>query len=117
MKSHEPDDPAAHWNLLGMAAAGAALRRVLGLLTEDELAAALEVKKETLVQWRGAQKGPDYTKLGRSVYYRMEDVRHWAGREVVMLYKHRRPAPPVTSEGNEPTRSVSGQCEPVVGQN
>ena len=52
-------------------------RDVLGLMTVDELCAALEVKPETLARWRVNGEGPRYTKLGKSVFYRRADVRVW----------------------------------------
>lgn len=52
-------------------------RDVLGIMTIDELSAALEITKETLARWRVMGQGPNYTKLGRSVFYRRVDVKNW----------------------------------------
>jgi hypothetical protein len=37
---------------------GEAIRRLLGLLTDDELAAAFELTPDTLADWRQRQFGP-----------------------------------------------------------
>ena len=57
---------------------------VLGLLSEDELAVLIDVKKHTLTQWRADGKGPDFTKLGKSVFYRRVDVENWIAANVVV---------------------------------
>lgn len=56
----------------------------LGLLSEDELATLLEVKPHTLAVWRSEGKGPDYTRLGKSVFYRQADVETWVAANVVV---------------------------------
>lgn len=64
---------------------GADLRNEMGLMTEDELAALTGLKVETLIMWRGEGKGPDYTKLGRTVFYRRQDVQDWISANVVLV--------------------------------
>lgn len=54
------------------------LRYDLGLLTEEELAAALELQVSTLQAWRSSGQGPHFVKLGKSVFYRRSDVEVWA---------------------------------------
>lgn len=63
-----------------------ASRRIeqLGLLSEDELAELIEVKPHTLAVWRTEGKGPDFTRLGKSVFYRQIDVAAWIGANVVV---------------------------------
>lgn len=56
----------------------------LGLLSEDELAQMIEVKPHTLSVWRAEGKGPDFTKLGKSVFYRRIDVEQWIAANVVV---------------------------------
>lgn len=56
---------------------GQFLRARLGLVTEDELAAALDLKVSTLQAWRADRTGPSFTKLGKSVFYRQADVEEW----------------------------------------
>lgn len=55
-----------------------------GLLSEDELAAMIDVKPHTLAVWRAEGKGPDYTRLGKSVFYRRDDVHAWIEANVVV---------------------------------
>lgn len=43
-------------------------------LNEKELAKILNIKPETLRNWRWDGKGPIYIKLGSNVRYRMSDV-------------------------------------------
>lgn len=54
------------------------LRYDLGLLTEEELAAALELQVSTLQTWRSTAAGPHFVKLGKSVFYRRQDIEVWA---------------------------------------
>jgi hypothetical protein len=54
----------------------------LTLLSEVELAAVLEVEVRTLAAWRAESRGPDYVKLGKSVFYRQCDLQAWIGANV-----------------------------------
>ena len=53
------------------------LRNRLGILTPDELAAALDVEPQTLALWRARGVGPDFVKINgtRPIYYRDEDIK------------------------------------------
>jgi hypothetical protein len=53
------------------------VRRSLGLITEEELAAALGITAGTLKTWRAVGTGPDYVKLGKSVFYTAMGVAGW----------------------------------------
>ncbi len=63
---------------------GGGLRREIGLYTDDELAVILNIKQATLTQWRVWRTGPDYVKLGKSVFYRRIDLEKWIERNVVV---------------------------------
>ena len=65
------------------------LRGSLDLLTEEELSTALEVTEATLADWRKNNQGPDYCKLGRTVFYRREDVLQWIKMSVVPTQRNR----------------------------
>lgn len=65
-------------------ARAATLRSVIELFNEDELAEILEVKPQTLATWRAEERGPDYVKLGKSVFYRKADVLDWVNANVVV---------------------------------
>ena len=56
----------------------------LGLISEEELAAMIDIKPHTLAVWRSEGKGPDYTRLGKSVFYRQMDVEEWIAANVVV---------------------------------
>ena len=60
------------------------LRSAFNLITEDELAAMLEVKPSTLADWRQANKGPHSVKLAKTVFYRKEDVEEWIKENVTI---------------------------------
>lgn len=61
---------------------GPAVRRELGLLTEDEVAAALGRNVLTIRNWRGERRGPPFVKMGQKVFYLRESVRkHLAENE------------------------------------
>lgn len=44
------------------------------LLTLEELATRWYLRPVTLDQWRWNGKGPRYTKIGRHIFYRIQDV-------------------------------------------
>lgn len=44
------------------------------ILTSKEAASYLRVSMITLAKWRGAKKGPTYTRTGRSIKYRRRDL-------------------------------------------
>jgi predicted DNA-binding transcriptional regulator AlpA len=52
-------------------------REKLGLITPEELAAALEVTTTTLQTWRVQDYGPRFVKLGKGVFYRYAEVQEW----------------------------------------
>lgn len=53
------------------------VRKCLNLLTDEELAQALDVTTATLQTWRCSGLGPPYAKLGKTVFYRLESVYTW----------------------------------------
>jgi hypothetical protein len=53
------------------------LRDQFGLLSPSDLATLLNVDTRTLAFWRARSAGPDFTKLGRSIFYRRTDVESW----------------------------------------
>jgi predicted DNA-binding transcriptional regulator AlpA len=57
--------------------------RQFNLLTPVELSAALGVSEETLAVWRSRKVGPDFVKLGKSVFYREADIKAWIDLNVV----------------------------------
>jgi predicted DNA-binding transcriptional regulator AlpA len=53
------------------------LRQELGIISTEELAAALDIPLSTVVTWRSRGGGPNFVRLGKHVQYRVEDVRAW----------------------------------------
>ena len=53
------------------------------LLTPGQLAAMAHVSVGTLGNWRWKGFGPAYVKLGRSVRYRIDDVRIWLRAQLI----------------------------------
>lgn len=50
----------------------------IGLLTPDQVAAALGLSHRTLAAWRSSRRNPlPYVKVGRLVRYRLQDVNDW----------------------------------------
>jgi len=49
------------------------------LIPSDEAARLLGLKVHTLTSWRHEGKGPTYLKIGRSIFYRRDDIRAWLG--------------------------------------
>ncbi|SCF22750.1 helix-turn-helix transcriptional regulator [Micromonospora mirobrigensis] len=63
-----------------MATSGtAAVRRALA--TPPEIATFLGVPEKTLTQWRYVKTGPRWSKVGRHVRYRWEDVEKWLDQQ------------------------------------
>jgi len=62
-------------------ARGEALRHILGLLTEDDVAALLGVKTGTLANWRVRGEGPRYTKAGKNIFYRRVAIEDYLERQ------------------------------------
>lgn len=54
----------------------------LDLIGEAELARMLDVSEYTLQSWRREGYGPDFAKLGKTIWYRREDVLEWIGFNV-----------------------------------
>lgn len=67
--------------------AGVNLRARLGLITQEELAAILDVSSDTLREWRRLKQGPDFVKTGKGVMYREVDVQDWLKRNVVPVVR------------------------------
>lgn len=59
------------------------LRSGMGLLSQEDLAVLLNVKVQTLRQWRRLRRGPDFVKAQKSIYYRRSDVEKWLSMNVV----------------------------------
>jgi hypothetical protein len=57
------------------------------LISDDETATELGVKKATLSSWRSTGKGPDFFKVGRTVKYSRTINRQWVSAQ------RRRPRP------------------------
>jgi hypothetical protein len=74
------------------AMAAAATRDKLGLLTEGELANAIGVEESTLQVWRSRGEGPDFTKLGKSVFYTMDALDEW------VMERRQSPKKPATAQ-------------------
>jgi hypothetical protein len=47
------------------------------VLTPADLARRLRVHPQTVHNWRFTGKGPDYFRLGRSVFYALDSVEEW----------------------------------------
>lgn len=73
-----------------------ALREDLDLVPDTEFAKALNLEPQTLAGWRSEGKGPAFTKLGKTVFYRRGDVKRWVGRSTTFTKDD--PAPPATRE-------------------
>ena len=50
------------------------------LLTTDELAARWGMSSGTLRNWRVFKRGPRFIRIGRTVRYKLAEVKRWEGR-------------------------------------
>jgi Helix-turn-helix domain len=55
----------------------------LGLYTTKEVADMFGFDERTMAIWRSKSVGPRYTKLGKAVYYKLEDITNWIDAGVV----------------------------------
>lgn len=58
------------------------LRETLGLIDEQDLAAAFGVKSNTVASWRRNGDGPDFVQIGKRIFYRRTDVVEWVKGKV-----------------------------------
>ena len=63
------------------------LRERLGLITQEEFAAMLDVTVETVCEWRRLKRGPDFVKTGKGVMYRESDIQDWLKLNVVPVMR------------------------------
>jgi hypothetical protein len=59
------------------------LREAFALLSPPDLGCLIGIDERTLAAWRAQRRGPDFAKLGRSVFYRRTDVNAWIELNVV----------------------------------
>jgi predicted DNA-binding transcriptional regulator AlpA len=53
------------------------------LLDATEAAKLLRQKSQTLATWRCENRGPEYVKIGRSVFYRRSAISVWLAHQIV----------------------------------
>ena len=54
------------------------------LLGQEAAAEFIGLKPPTLAAWRHYNKGPAYLKVGRSAFYRIEDIEKWIDAQAVV---------------------------------
>ena len=55
------------------------------LVPEQQLAEELDVVDRTVREWRERGTGPDFIRIGRSVFYRRSAIMAWISRRTVRL--------------------------------
>jgi hypothetical protein len=66
------------------AATALLVRKSMGLLTEDEVAAILKLRSiGTLATWRSHRVGPRSVKLGKTVFYTQSGLGAWINQLVI----------------------------------
>lgn len=68
---------------MGETALNTDLKTDFGLMSQEDLSALVCVTKETLREWRRLKQGPDFVRVGKSVFYRRQDVENWIAANVV----------------------------------
>jgi hypothetical protein len=53
------------------------------LLNASEAAALLRQRPQTLAAWRCDNRGPEYVKVGRAVFYRRSAIASWLAGQIV----------------------------------
>lgn len=57
------------------------IRKAVGMANVMEMAAMLQVSKQTLATWRTKKRGPPYVKIGKKVFYLLSDFSTWVIEE------------------------------------
>lgn len=57
------------------------LRRDMGLLTEEEVAAVAGVEVSAVQRWRSERRGPPWLKWGRTPLYRRQSLEAWLAEQ------------------------------------
>lgn len=62
----------------------------LPLLTPEQLVSRYNqrITQKTLRNWRNAQKGPPFVKVGSRVFYRVADVEKWEAKRTVGVFRY-----------------------------
>lgn len=77
------------------------IRNALGLITEEDMAKTLMLNSvSTLATWRSQKKGPAYVKLGKRIFYTVNDLRDWVIEEAKRQHANDN-QPPVHTFTNE----------------
>ena len=87
MTTETKDNPAV-W-----ASSSAYSPMTLDLMSEEDLAATFRIEVNTLRVWRREEKGPPYVKIGRTTFYRGEDVSAWLSLSVRVPIETKMPHP------------------------
>ena len=66
-------------------ARAALLRNQMGIMSETDLAILVDMKPSSIANWRAEKTGPDFCKLGRYTFYRLEDVKEWIDSQVTVI--------------------------------
>ena len=53
-------------------------------MTQEQAAVVIGVKPTTLAAWRHFGRGPKYLKIGRSCFYRRDDIETWMDAQAVV---------------------------------
>lgn len=61
------------------------LRDAFNLITQQELAFMLNVTEPTIRVWRHENRGPDFVKFGKQVFYTRDAVERWLQSSTVQL--------------------------------
>jgi predicted DNA-binding transcriptional regulator AlpA len=90
-------DPAAH----AITETALQARKAIGLLTEDEVAAMLQLTSAgTLATWRSQKTGPAPVKLGKRVFYTVASISAWINQNIVKQDNERAAALPENQPAN-----------------
>lgn len=98
---------------------GRKVRSFLGIMNSQELAAALDVKPETLEAWRSKGLGPHFAKLGQAVFYRAEDLVDWIAASIFVPVRKTTaagaPLVPISGNNQEGAEPIGPDTGPSQG--
>lgn len=90
------------------------LRNAIGIMSESEMAAILQVSCETLATWRTKRRGPPHVKIGKRAFYLAGDFSQWVMGEVERQSQHQASAKNKKKRQHKPRRQTGDEREDHV---
>jgi hypothetical protein len=70
----------------------ASIHTAVGLMSQEDMSAVLQVSPQTLATWRCKKRGPPSIKLGKKVFYMVSEFNTWTQKEADLQRSKKAPA-------------------------